>query len=162
MAVITEIFARTVNVCEGDTIIRFLNDYSGWDVVLFPGNGQQSFEREIDATSSLRVTNFASNGGQTARERVDKITAGGTINVSRFFDGANKEGVDQMLSSRFVQIWTGPIPFTEPFDVGGVKQKPDYWLDCQLSLNRYEQRNKVNMIFISIKIILPKRFTNEQ
>lgn len=139
--VITPIIMKAIQYCDGDVIIKFMNDYGGFSSVLFYGNGRRNFDAKINEVSRRRVTDFEN---ATGREDVIKITSGESLEFSRQFPATEKEGLEQMLSSRLVQAYYS-----------------GKWYDVQLGLKDWKDRVRDNAIMIVIKIKLPERFINE-
>ncbi len=142
--VIQPITLRVRKYCNGDIVLKFLNNYAGWDTVHFDGNAVRVFTQSIDEVEARRVKNFSVLHGAPGIEIVTKISAGESIQCTRQFPSYEKEGIQQMLSSRFVQIYY-----------------EDKWLDVQLSLKTWKDKIKDNAILVTIEIKLPERLINE-
>jgi hypothetical protein len=153
MIAIQEKTMKVIDPCDG-LILRFKNDLGGRDLVHFAGNYAKFFEVKTDLKTDIDVKDFGFGSLDRAREKVLKKSTQDKIQCSRFFPAINADGFKQLLSSRYIEIYTG------------IKNDDDTskaldWIEVQVSLREWQERVKENLIFIAIEIILPERFKDE-
>jgi hypothetical protein len=141
------IFVKTFRIekrCPGDQVVRFKNDYGGYDLVLFKGNARSEFQNEVVDTIERIVENYgtARDGG---KETILRLRSGYSMEVSRYFSTDEKEGYNQLFSSRLVQLLID-----------------NNWYDVRISPKRWDEKARENIIFVVAEITLPERLTDEQ
>lgn len=144
---------KIIDPCDG-LILRFKNDFGGRDLIHFPGNYQVIFQSGNVQSVEVAVSDFLPASLERGREQVLSIDAVERIQCSRMVKRANIEGLKQLFSSRYVELFTGKKDDT-------TANKQNKWLQVQVSLRDWVERIKENEIFISIEIELPKRFVDE-
>ena len=150
---LTPIIMRMVDPKDG-LILRFKNDLGGRDLMHFPGNYALFYENETVTTVEMNVTDFTESTGARGRETVLKLRSQDKIQCSRFIAIENKEAAKQLLSSRFVELYTGQKN-------DAPLQRDQNWLNVKIRLRDWNERAKENYIFLAIEIIPPERYTDE-
>ena len=150
---LTPIIMRMVDPKDG-LILRFKNDLGGRDLMHFPGNYALFYENETVTTVEMNVTDFRSDTGARGRESVLRLRSQDKIQCSRFVKIENKEAAKQLLSSRFVELYTGKKN-------DAPLQRDQNWLNVKIRLRGWSERAKENYVFLSIEITLPERYTDE-
>ena len=153
MIAIQEKTMKVIDPCDG-LILRFKNDLGGRDLVHFAGNYAKFFEVKTELKTDVEVTDFGFGSIDRSREKVLKKSSQDKIQCSRFFPSVNIDGFKQLLSSRYVELFTG----VKNADL--TSQTLD-WIEVQISLREWQERVKENLVFIAIEILLPERFKDE-
>jgi hypothetical protein len=153
MIAIEPITMRVVNPCDG-LILRFKNDLGGRDLVHFEGNFNKVFEMKTDLKTEVNLSDFGTTALDRGREKVLKKSTVDKIQCSRFFPVKNEDGFKQLLASRYIELFTGVKNDTNT-------NRSFRWIEVQIELRDWQLRDKENMVFIAIDVILPERFTDE-
>lgn len=135
-------------------ILRFKNDLGGRDLIHFPGNYALFVENETLTTVELNIENFNIDSPERSRDSVLKLRTQDKIQCSRFIDIENKDVVKQLISSRFVELYTGQKNDSESNQINA-------WVQVKIRLRDWNERSKENQIFVAIEIIPPERYTDE-
>ncbi|TVR40865.1 MAG: hypothetical protein EA392_02940 [Cryomorphaceae bacterium] len=146
---------KTLTVVDdcGGVLLRFKNDHSGRDLVMFPGNFAVRYSSGQVRTFDKFVTDF-SLSGDTGREDILSSEVVEKIQCSRFFPVANKDGMKQLFTSRSVEMFTGVKNDTPA-------NQRNLWVQVRVSIRDWNERARENVIFVSIEIELPKRYVDE-
>lgn len=150
---ITPIEMRIIDPHDG-LILRFKNDLGGRDLIHFPGNYALFVENETLTTVELNIENFNIDSPERSRDSVLKLRTQDKIQCSRFIDIENKDVVKQLISSRFVELYTGQKNDSESNQINA-------WVQVKIRLRDWNERSKENQIFVAIEIIPPERYTDE-
>ena len=143
---------RIFDTCDTGVLLRFKNDFGGRDLIFFPGNYAIRTNSGSVQTFDRFVKDFSPTG-DSGRQDILLSEIIESIQCSRFISKANGEGMRQLFTSRFVEIFTGQKNDTPA-------NQRNKWLQVRVSLRDWNERVKDNMIFVSIQVELPKRYVD--
>ena len=137
--------------CDDLVLLRFKNNKGGRDSIGFYGNATNVFEGETTETQTRDVADFSSTSIERGREKVVKKRSQDKVVVSRSFPIYNKEGVKQLIDSHYIELFTGVKNDT-------AANQRNKWLEVQINLLQWTERQRDNQLFVVIEIIKPERY----
>lgn len=145
---------KVVDTCNGGLLLRFKNDLGGRDTVIFEGDYAVRYQGGDVQSIDRFVTDF-SPAGESGRTEVLKTEIVESIQASRFYHKRNAEGMKQLLTSRWVEMFTGVINDTP-------ENQREKWLRVEVRERGNVEKLKNDLCFMTIEVMLPKRFVDER